>query len=82
MRGPEGGNRGGPVDSGVTSRFASVGVTHDGEIAEAAVADVPLPDVLGSEDLEDLRWYVEDYLRVPYGVYEDTGARVEASLRG
>ncbi len=35
---------------------------------------------LDSEALEDLRWYLEDYLRAPYGVYEDRGPQVEARL--
>jgi tetratricopeptide (TPR) repeat protein len=30
--------------------------------------------------LEDLRWYLEDYLGAPYGVYEDRGARIDAAL--
>jgi tetratricopeptide (TPR) repeat protein len=42
------------------------------------LAEVSWP--LDSEALEDLRWYLEDYLDAPYGVYEDRGARVEAAL--
>lgn len=37
---------------------------------------------LDAEALEDLRWYLEDYLTAPYGVYEDRGARIEARLPG
>ncbi len=37
---------------------------------------------LDDEALEDLRWYLEDYLRAPYGVYEDRGPQVEARLTG
>jgi tetratricopeptide (TPR) repeat protein len=37
---------------------------------------------LDAGTVEDLRWYLEDYLRVPYGVYEDRGTRIEAQLRG
>lgn len=33
------------------------------------------------EGLEDLRWYLEDYLRAPYGVYEERGPRIEARLQ-
>jgi tetratricopeptide (TPR) repeat protein len=34
-----------------------------------------------SEDvLEDLRWYLEDFLQVPFGVYEGRGAQVAARL--
>ena len=35
---------------------------------------------LDDEALEDLRWYLEDYLRAPFGVYEERGPRVQASL--
>ena len=37
---------------------------------------------LNGQALEDLRWYLEDYLRAPFGVYEDRGARIEAGLVG
>lgn len=32
--------------------------------------------------LEDLRWYVEDYLRVPYRVYEARGPQLAGRIRG
>ncbi|MDB4872941.1 MAG: hypothetical protein JWL97_3945, partial [Gemmatimonadales bacterium] len=35
---------------------------------------------LDEEALEDLRWYLEDYLRAPFGVYSDRGAEVSARL--
>lgn len=35
---------------------------------------------LDNEVLEDLRWYLEDYLQAPYGVYEDHGSQIEAEL--
>ena len=35
---------------------------------------------LDEDALEDLRWYLEDYLLAPYGVYEDRGSRIEAEL--
>ena len=35
---------------------------------------------LDDEALENLRWYLEDYLRAPFGVYEERGPRVQASL--
>jgi tetratricopeptide (TPR) repeat protein len=37
---------------------------------------------LDGQALEDLRWYLEDYLTAPFGVYEDRGARIEAALAG
>src|SRR3954451_819131 len=35
---------------------------------------------LTAEELEDLRWYVEDYLRAPYAVWEDRGQAVADRL--
>jgi tetratricopeptide (TPR) repeat protein len=32
--------------------------------------------------LDDLRWYLEDYLRAPFGVYGERGPQVEARLAG
>ena len=37
---------------------------------------------LDGDALEDLRWYLEDYLRAPYGVYEERGPEVAAALAG
>ena len=37
---------------------------------------------LDDEALERLRWYLEDYLRAPYGVYEDRGRAVAEGLAG
>ncbi|WP_157555685.1 tetratricopeptide repeat protein [Herbidospora yilanensis] len=41
--------------------------------------DGPAP-FAGSPDLPDLRWYLEDYRRVPYGVGAARGAEVSAEL--
>jgi tetratricopeptide (TPR) repeat protein len=35
---------------------------------------------LDDEALEELRWYLEDYLRAPFGVYGERGQRIEAVL--
>ncbi|MCB5165024.1 tetratricopeptide repeat protein [Streptomyces bambusae] len=43
---------------------------------------VPLRWSLSAQEAEELRWYLEDYLDSPYGVYEERGARVAAALRG
>src|SRR5215467_7404684 len=32
--------------------------------------------------MEDLRWYLEDYLRAPFGVWEDRGPQVQDRLAG
>jgi tetratricopeptide (TPR) repeat protein len=35
---------------------------------------------LGKEELEDLRWYLEEYLLAPYGVWEDRGPGIHGKL--
>jgi hypothetical protein len=40
----------------------------------------PLAWPLDEAVLEDLRWYLEDYLRAPFGVWEDRGPRVASQL--
>src|SRR5215470_17502881 len=37
---------------------------------------------LDADALDDLRWYLEDYLRVPFGVYGDRGPQVAGRLTG
>ncbi len=46
------------------------------------VSRAPLAWPLDAEALEDLRWYLEDYLRAPFGVWEDHGPAVQAKLAG
>ena len=36
----------------------------------------------GRPALEDLRWYLEDYLRAPFGVWEDRGPAIRDRLAG
>src|ERR1022692_4270899 len=42
----------------------------------------PLAWPLGAEALGDLRWYLEDYLGAPFGVWEDRGPAVQGRLAG
>ena len=68
------------VDLGVDGRV-SVGTWLDGELpAIGEPGELAWP--LDGDALEDLRWYLEDYLRAPFGVWEDRGPRVEAALAG
>jgi hypothetical protein len=46
------------------------------------VSRAPLTWPLGVEALEDLRWYLEDYLLAPFGVWEEHGPAVQAKLAG
>jgi tetratricopeptide (TPR) repeat protein len=46
----------------------------------AEVSRAPLAWPLDAEALEDLRWYLEDYLGAPFGVWEDRGPAVHGRL--
>jgi tetratricopeptide (TPR) repeat protein len=46
------------------------------------VSRAPLGWPLDAEALEDLRWYLEDYLLAPFGVWEDRGPAVLGKLAG
>lgn len=37
---------------------------------------------IDATELEDLRWYLEDYLQTPFGVYSDRGSRIAGELAG
>jgi tetratricopeptide (TPR) repeat protein len=51
---------------------------------EPLVTGDPVPFVwpLDADTIEDLRWYLEDYLLAPFAVYEGRGTRIEAELPG
>ena len=51
----------------------------DGGLPEK-VSRAPLSWPLSETDLEDLRWYLEDYLLAPFGVWEDRGPAVQEKL--
>ena len=68
-----------------------VDLSGDGQVAVTAAPDggfaeevsrVSLAWPLDAEALEDLRWYLEDYLLAPYGVWEDRGPDVQQQLAG
>jgi tetratricopeptide (TPR) repeat protein len=46
------------------------------------VSRAPLAWPLDGDALEDLRWYLEDYLLAPYGVWEDRGPAIREKLAG
>jgi hypothetical protein len=59
--------------------LVTVGVAPDGGLYEQ-VSRAPLTWPLDGDALEDLRWYLEDYLAAPFGVWEDRGPRVQDRL--
>ncbi|MFD3927307.1 tetratricopeptide repeat protein [Streptomyces sp. NPDC058614] len=74
----------------VTERLL-LDVARDGRVTVSAWrAGESLPDRVGdpfpliwpldAAALEELRWYLEEYLRAPFGVYGERGPRVEAEL--
>jgi tetratricopeptide (TPR) repeat protein len=59
----------------------SVGTWLEGELPGGAEGEQDrLGWPLDADALEELRWYLEDYLQAPFGVYEDRGPGVAARL--
>lgn len=52
-----------------------------GEFPNPVGRVAPLAWPLGRADLEELRWYLEDYLEAPFGVYEERGLQTAGQLR-
>jgi tetratricopeptide (TPR) repeat protein len=68
------------VDLG-TDGLVTVGTWPEGGLPET-VSRERLEWPLDEGALEDLRWYLEDYLRAPFGVWEDRGPQIQARLAG
>ena len=60
---------------------AAVSSWPEGELPQE-VSRAPLAWPLDADALEDLRWYLEDYLLAPFGVWEDRGPAVQGKLAG
>jgi hypothetical protein len=45
----------------------TVGVQREDELPDVAGASFDLTWPVSGDDLDELRWYLEDYLRAPYG---------------
>jgi tetratricopeptide (TPR) repeat protein len=67
------------VDVGADRRV-TVGVQRGDELPDVAGASFDLAWPLSGEDLDELRWYLEDYLRAPYGADSARGERIAASF--
>lgn len=48
--------------------------------ADQVSRDIPYEKIIEPEELEDLRWYLEDYLQAPFAVWEDRGTRIHKML--
>jgi tetratricopeptide (TPR) repeat protein/tRNA A37 threonylcarbamoyladenosine biosynthesis protein TsaE len=66
------------ADWRVSVGFWREGVLAGGSTCEATEVAWPLDGKM----MEDLRWYLEDYLEAPYAVYEDRGVGVAGRLDG
>jgi hypothetical protein len=66
------------LDTGGQARVSS---WPDGGLPEE-VSRAPLAWPLDADALEDLRWYLEDYLLAPYGVWEERGPAIREKLAG
>jgi tetratricopeptide (TPR) repeat protein len=60
---------------------ATVQVWPEGGLPEP-VSRAPLAWPLDADALEDLRWYLEDYLSAPFGVWEQRGPAIQGRLDG
>jgi hypothetical protein len=49
-------------------------------LSEPAGPAVPFEPPLSAEEREDLRWYLEDYLEIPYAVYQDRGTAIAGKI--
>jgi tetratricopeptide (TPR) repeat protein len=68
------------VDLGADGRML-VSTWLDGELPSPVGEPGEVVWPLDADALEELRWYLEDYLRAPFGVYEERGPKVAAQLR-
>jgi hypothetical protein len=57
-----------------------VALQGDGVVVPALGEAESFEPPLTAKDLEELRYYLEDYLTAPFGVYEERGAHVERTL--
>jgi hypothetical protein len=53
-----------------------------GGVPEPVSSRVPVAWPLDAAALEDLRWYLEDYLLAPFGVWQERGPAVQERLAG
>ena len=60
--------------------LVTVSTWLDGELPSLVGEPVELAWPLTGDELEDLRWYLEDYLCAPFGVYEQRGPQVASRL--
>jgi tetratricopeptide (TPR) repeat protein len=57
-------------------------VLADGDLPAVVSSGSVVEPGLTPDELKELRWYLEDYLRVPFGVYADRGEQIVRRLSG
>ncbi|MBR7838099.1 CHAT domain-containing protein [Actinospica durhamensis] len=68
------------LDFGADGRVG-VSVQVDGAPFGERTEPMEWSNPLDGKALEDVRWYLEDYLRAPFAVYEERGQRIHESLK-
>src|SRR5689334_12518959 len=43
--------------------------------------EVPFQQLFDQDNLTDLRWYLEEYLRFPYGIFPEKAVKIEQKLQ-
>jgi hypothetical protein len=69
------------LDLGLDGRMVVSILSGKEELPHPLGDPVPVGWPMNAAELEDLRWYLEEYLAVPFGVYDDRGATIAARLR-
>jgi WD40 repeat protein/tetratricopeptide (TPR) repeat protein len=70
------------LDLGLDGRMVVSIMRSKEELPRPLGDPTPVDWPMNAAELEDLRWYLEEYLAVPFGVYDDRGATIAARLRG
>jgi hypothetical protein len=65
-----------------SSGVATVTRWVEGEMPHSPIGPFKLLWPLADDETESLRWYVEDFLPAPFGVYDKRGPTVQGSLPG
>ncbi|NMO88207.1 tetratricopeptide repeat protein [Actinomycetospora sp. TBRC 11914] len=60
---------------------ARISIRIDEQSPKLLVKSVQLTLPLSIKELEELRWYLEDYAQAPYGVYNDRAVRIASEFR-
>jgi hypothetical protein len=60
----------------------TVALQLSGQLVATPYEPFAFESPLSTEQREDLRWYLEDYLQAPFAVYEERGEQIQSQLLG